>query len=267
MTPWRLLLTPELDGPTNMAMDEAMLLLADQGLIAPTLRIYSWAPACVSLGYFQNTSQTVDVDLCAQLGLGLVRRLTGGGALYHDDEVTYSLAWPGQTKQIPSNIEGSYQTILQAIGQGLNNGLGAVLDSSHGAGSYGDEAFCLARSSCYDLTLSGKKVVGSAQRRMKNGFLQHGSILLGRKPGRLLELFGRTSSSLNLETIQARTIGLREALGHEISFDQASSSVVGGFESVLGVTLEKSDLLAHERGLVQRLIKEKYGLDSWNRRS
>jgi len=261
MKTWHIILTGSHDGPTNMAIDEALLLLADKGIIPPTLRFFGWTPATLSLGYFQKAEQVVNLPECQKRGVGVVRRMTGGGALLHDQEVTYSFIWPHGEEAIPANIRGSYYEILTAFKRGLAESLGVETQLARDAKTQGREAFCLTRETCYDLLVEGKKLVGSAQRRLEGAALQHGSVLLDLDTEKLAACF--KPGGVNAEEIEQKVTTLARVLKTKPSFDGTVAELVKGWESHFNVKLQERKLANHERGLVERLRQEKYTRLDW----
>ena len=258
---WRLLVTEPTDGATNMAIDEALWLERRAGGVPPTVRFYGWAPPTVSLGYGQTLDDQVDVAACHRLGVGLVRRLTGGSAIYHDGpekELTYSVV--ASAEDIGGGARDllySYQWIGRALAAGLR-ALGAPVEMMGAA--RGDEptpAFCFARTGSCEIEVGGKKLVGSAQRRYGRSFVQHGSILLGVDAARLAAIFPRTADPL------ATLTTLEDALGHRAKFDDVATALAAAFESEHGIRLRPDGLRANETAGVERLVAGKYGTDAW----
>jgi lipoate-protein ligase A len=258
---WRLLVTEPTDGATNMAIDEALWLERRASGAPPTVRFYAWAPPTVSLGYGQPLDDHVDVAACRRLGVGIVRRLTGGSAIYHDGpdgELTYSVV--AAAEDIGGGARDllySYEWIGRALAAGLR-ALGAPVEMMGAA--RGDEptpAFCFARTGSCEIELGGKKLVGSAQRRYGRTFVQHGSILLGVDAGRLAAIFPTTAEPLaTLTTLEA-------ALGHRPKFDDVATALAAAFETEHGIRLRPDGLSAHETASVERLVGEKYATDAW----
>lgn len=177
--PFRLLIDPPQDGATNMALDETLLEHMDGARVSPTLRLYRWNPPTISLGYFQHFRECQELPPPAG-ELPVVRRLTGGGAILHDLELTYSLAVPVRHELLEQGATSLYRTMHDVIRRALHE-LGVS------AGRRGDcpedsfrrgPFFCFSRLHCEDLVLVRGKLVGSAQRRTRSGVLQHGSIIL-----------------------------------------------------------------------------------------
>ena len=172
---WRLLVTEPTDGATNMAVDEALWRGRQAGTSPPTLRFFAWAPPTVSLGYGQPLAGDVDVEACRALGVGLVRRPTGGSAIYHDGperELTYSVAATAEDLGVTPDLLETYRWIGGALCRGLV-ALGAPVAMVPVAAADGPTpAFCFARTASYELEIAGRKVVGSAQRRQGTSFLR-----------------------------------------------------------------------------------------------
>ena len=168
-------------GAENMAVDEAVLLAVNEGTAPTTLRFYRWSEPTISLGYFQTFGAFQDQDEDIRR-LPLVRRQTGGGAILHDDEITYSLVVPLQDKVPSTEITDLYQLVHDAFIAVLGE-RGVSVDYRGGQASGNSQRgpfFCFARAHRLDLILKGEKLLGSAQRRMKHAVLQHGSLILGR---------------------------------------------------------------------------------------
>ena len=265
MTAWRLLVTEPCDGATNMAIDEAVLLARIQGLAPSTVRFFSWSPPTVSLGYSQPLDDRINLAACRELGVGLVRRPTGGSAIYHDTadrEVTYSVV------ALASDFEGAGDLLetYRWIGEGLTAGLRKLGAAAEMVPIVKPEdpsappAFCFARTGSYEIEVAGKKLVGSAQRRQTGAFLQHGSILLEADQARLRQLFPREGDPL------AGMTTLEDALGRRPAFDEVVQTLTLGFRETHGLELSSGGLGEAEETLMQRLIREKYGTDAWTAR-
>ncbi len=258
---WRLLVTEPVDGATNMAIDEAIWLGRRGGASPPTVRLFAWVPPTVSLGYGQPLDRHIDVAACRRLGVGIVRRLTGGSAIYHDGpdrELTYSVVAAAE------DIGGGARDLLysyQWIGTALASGLRALGAPVEMVGvARGDEptpAFCFARTGSCEIEIGGRKLVGSAQRRYGGTFMQHGSILLGVDPERLAAIFPTTDDPLaSLTTLEA-------ALGHRPKFDDTAAALAAAFEREHGLELRPDGLAKDETAAVERLVREKYATDAW----
>ncbi len=258
---WRLLVTEPADGATNMAIDEALWLGRRAGSSPPTVRFFAWAPPTVSLGYGQPLDGQVDVAACRRLGVGVVRRPTGGSAIYHDGperELTYSVV--AAAEDIGGGARDllySYQWIGRALAAGLRV-LGAPVEMI-GVARHDDAmpAFCFARTGSCEIELGGKKVVGSAQRRYGSAFLQHGAVLLGIDVPRVHQLFPTTTDPL------ATLTTLAAALGHQPKFDDVAAALAAAFEREHGLDLRPDGLTGEEAVTVERLARDKYASDAW----
>jgi lipoyl(octanoyl) transferase len=258
---WRLLVTEPLDGATNMALDEALLRARVQGASGPTVRFYGWHPATVSLGYAQALDDAVDRAGCVALGIGLVRRPTGGSAILHEPperEVTYSVV--AREGDFPG--AGDVLETYRVIGQGLVAGLGrlgvaAELAPLVRGRSDRTPAFCFGRAGAYEIAVGGRKLVGSAQRRQRGCFLQHGSVLLGADPGRIRAVFPRAADPM------AGLTTLAETLGAAPNFDTVVAALAAGLGDALGVRLAPAGLAPEESVLSDALVAGKYGTDAW----
>jgi len=260
---WRLLVTEPLDGATNMAVDEALLRarIADSG--PPTVRFYGWRPATVSLGYAQPLDEAVDRRRCDTLGIGLTRRPTGGSAILHeppDGEVTYSVVAREGDFAGADDVLETYRILGNGLAEGLGRlGVNAELAplSRGRRAETASAAFCFRRAGAYELTVDGRKLVGSAQRRQRRGFLQHGSVLLAADPARLRAVFPREPDPASTLTT------LAEILGRPLAFDAVTTALGAGLAGALGVRLVPHGLSEDERAAVDALVRGKYGTDTW----
>src|SRR5436190_5627975 len=257
---WRLLVTEPADGATNMAIDEALWRGRRAGTSPPTLRFFAWAPPTVSLGYGQRLDDHVAVAACAELGVGLVRRPTGGSAIYHDGperELTYSVAATNDDLGVGVDLLASYRWIARALARGLTS-LGAAVAIVERRREYGPvPTFCFARTGTYELEVDGKKIVGSAQRRHCKSFLQHGSILLGIDAARVAAIFPAVPDPL------ASVATLEQALRRRPDWDECVAAITTAFESEHGIAFHQGGLTGSEATEVGALVREKYATDAW----
>lgn len=261
MTGWRLMFTEPLDGASNMALDEAMLLARIRGLALPTLRFFSWNPPTVSLGYGQHLDARINVEACRRLGVGLVRRPTGGSAIYHDTlerEVTYSVVARARDFEGSGDLLETYRWIGAGLTAGLRRlGIPAEMVPVRRSDPLAPPAFCFARTGSYEIEVGGKKLVGSAQRRQAGAFLQHGSILLSADVARLRLLFPGEGDPL------AGMTTLEDILGRRPTFDEVVQALAAGFRETHGLDLTAAGLTRGEEALMSRLMREKYATESW----
>lgn len=228
---WRFLDTGAQAGDYNMALDAA---IAQSGAIAePTLRVFNWQPNCISLGYHQNAEE-VDQQKCRQAGIDIARRPTGGRAILHAQELTYSVIIPATHawfEILPLDI---YRRLSEAIAAGLRH-LGANVNFAPGEKLQVDgrplRLACFASAARNELLADGKKIVGSAQRRFRQGILQHGSILLDTAHEQLPEFLtgAETARAIERRRLQEHTATLRQVCGQPVAFAAAASALRRGF--------------------------------------
>lgn len=176
----RLLIDPPLDGPTNMARDEALLQRVDRGEVPATMRLYQWEPATLSLGYFQAYAEVAEQPAAIQ-AMPVVRRTTGGGAIIHANELTYSLTLPNDHPLLAGGPVRLYEIVHDAAIDMLSS-LGVAARRAGGDGQPNAQRgpfLCFQRRHCVDVVIGSHKVLGSAQRRTSGAVLQHGSLQLG----------------------------------------------------------------------------------------
>lgn len=190
MERWRLIFDGPSDGVTNMAVDEAVLRAAETGLFPPTLRFYEWSSPTVSTGYLQS------VEPFKNLTIPVVRRVTGGRAVLHDIELTYSVVTGAQSRLFSEGIHGAYSAISRCIVKTLKAvGVNASLSRPSRGVKMNRKDFCFSAAGRHEIVVGGKKIVGSSQRRLKRAFLQHGSILFNVDCKMLDKVFGPSSAS------------------------------------------------------------------------
>jgi lipoate-protein ligase A len=253
-------------GARNMAADEAILAAVAAGNSPPTLRLYAWTPACLSLGYGQRAREA-DAGRLAERGWSLVRRPTGGLAILHTDELTYSLALPLNDSLASGGIVESYQRISTALLAALET-LGAQprAEPKDRDAAPNPSPVCFETPSHYEITVSGRKLVGSAQARKGGGLLQHGTLPLTGDLARICDALAYPDEAARgaaKREVRARAITLAEALGREIDWQTAADAVARGFADALGVIFTRGELSPDERGAAERLAAEVYGNDAW----
>jgi lipoate-protein ligase A len=266
---WRLILDGANDGFTNMAIDEAILEACIAGEVPPTVRFYRWRPPCLSIGYFQRAGREVDQAGCRALGVDWVRRPTGGRAILHDRELTYSVVAREDDPVVGGSVLESYRKISMALVAGLRRlGLPAEMSPPRSHPQAVHTAACFDASSDYEVTLYGRKVIGSAQVRRGGALLQHGAILLevdlDRQVGVLFPPPGMSREELAAQ-LRSRLIALSEALGRPLSPEELASALRSGIEEAWGVELREGELTPGERLRVAAL-REKYRSPAWNER-
>lgn len=280
---WRLIITPSARGAWNMAVDEAILEAIGKELVPPTLRLYSWQPPCLSLGYAQPIS---DVNLPALLyhGWDLVRRPTGGRAILHTDELTYAVIGPLHEPRLQGSVLESYQRLSQALLKALTllqipaqakplsspsvsvpTGSATLATSA----SNPPNPVCFETPSNYEILAKGKKVIGSAQARRKEGVLQHGSFPLYGDLTRILQVLAfpdeKSRQEAKARLLQHATTA-EEVLGEPLSWQAAANAFIQAFEQTLDLRFVKADLSGFEIARAEELYHEKYTSLSWNHR-
>lgn len=234
-----------------------------RGLVPPTLRFYGWRPPALSLGYAQKAEREVDLDACGRAGVDVVRRPTGGRAVLHDREVTYSVVI--STQLLPGSVVETYRHLSAGLVEGLRLlGLPAQVKADPPRPGLRSAA-CFDAPSWYELVVDGRKVVGSAQVRRGGVILQHGSIPLEFSPARLVALLRLPPGwQERLEEDLARhAAGLCE-WGRAFSFAEVVAAMAEGFRRALEVDLEEGILTEGEVREAERLRACKYATWEWN---
>ena len=254
---WRLLVDGPRDGPTNMAVDEALARGCAEGWAPPTLRLYRWSVPTVSLGYNQAAHGAVDLAACGRRGVGVVRRVTGGRALLHQHELTYSLALP--TPAGHRGVLTDYRWISRCLLLAVQR-LGVPATISRGQTPQEAGGLCFLSTSRYELTVGGRKLIGSAQRRFTSALLQHGSLLIELEHAAWSALFPQGRD------LEARATALRLLLGRSPGWEELVEALRAGFEAGAAVSLEPGGLTAKEESVVQELVVKRYGTTEWTLR-
>lgn len=249
---WRLLITENNSASTNMAMDRAELVAISKGKAPPTVRFFTWKPPAISIGYFQSLEEEVDLDVCKKFGIDYVRRITGGGAVFHDKELTYSIVIPEDHFQIPKNILESYGRVCGAIIKGLKQ-LG--INSSY--------------VPINDIVTDGKKISGNAQTRKAKTVLQHGTILMDVDVEKMFSLLKVPNEKIRdklISDVKQRVTSVKYILGEEISFKKVAEAMRIGFEEEFNVELNEGSLTEEEREHTNKFEKEHFSTREWNHR-
>jgi lipoate-protein ligase A len=269
MKPWRLIITPAARGAWNMAVDEAVLEHIGKGKSPPTLRLYAWDPACLSLGHAQPIADVDRASLGAR-GWEVVRRATGGRAILHTDELTYSVTGSAEDPVLTGGVLESYNRLAQALLLAVKNlGLSVEMKEGKANAHTTPNPVCFEVPSTYEITVDGKKLIGSAQARKKEGVLQHGSLPLTGDLTRICQALVFESESARANAAQrllTRATTVESALGGAVTWDEAAEAFIRAFESQLGLCLERGDLSESESRRAEELVREKYGHPSWTER-
>lgn len=269
---WRLLRHLAARGAYNMAVDAAILENVVEGKSPPTLRFYDWDPACLSLGFAQNFAD-VDEDLRAARGWDVVRRPTGGRAILHTDELTYSVIGPSNEPRLVGGVLESYKRLSEGLMHSLKLlGLPVEQHPMHQANGFGDldNPVCFEVPSDYEITLHGKKIIGSAQARRKGGVLQHGSLPLFGDIARITEILRYPSEDRRrdaAERVRARAATVEEGLGRRVTFAEAQDAFIRGFGEALNIDFFEGELTDEEQIASNRWHGERFGATAWTQRA
>jgi lipoate-protein ligase A len=253
-----------------MAVDEAILEATGHGEAPPTLRLYSWEPPCLSLGYAQPNSD-VDRQLLSSFGWDLVRRPTGGKAILHTDELTYAVIGPHAEPRLAGGVIESYQRLSVALLSALGL-LGIPAESlEYPASSQGanHNPVCFEIPSHYEITYQSKKIIGSAQARRQEGIIQHGSLPLAGDLTRITQVLvypDHANRQLAAERLLTRAVTVESALGHQIEWETAAQAFATAFQKVLNLALDDEGLTPSETERAAELVKEKYHHPGWTDR-
>lgn len=275
MMQMRLLTTGHRSAAENMAIDEAVLTEIAAGRSLPTLRFYGWKPAAISIGYFQSLAEEIDLDACKAQGVAYVRRITGGGAVLHEHEITYSIHLPeptlisaeavkstpggaGMPAFVPPGILESYGKICGGVVRGCELlGIKTQFVALNDIVTQGTPVHA-----------GGRKISGNAQTRREGVILQHGTVLLHVDVEKMFSLLKVPSEKMKgklIQDIKQRVTSLSDVAGREISFDEARVALHGGFAAEFsGVEFVPGELTQNEKTLAEKFKKEKYESDIWN---
>ena len=230
-----------------MALDESISEFVSKGFSKNTLRFYNWNPPCVSIGYFQEIESEVDLDYAKKKGIDVIRRLTGGGAVYHKSEITYSLI---VSKDIlSSDIKKSYEKICSSLVKGLKNiGLNAKFKSIN------------------DIIVNGKKISGSAQTRLDNVIIQHGTLILENNIDEMFNVLKVPNEKIKdkmISNVKDRVTSLNSELGFNLGLDSVQKHLVKGFKEVFNVDFIKGKITNKELNKAKKLKHNKYSTNDW----
>ncbi len=252
MERWRLIDDGAGDGPHNMAVDEALLLSSEKGMSPPTLRLYGWTSPTISIGYLQDSAAY------ATNGLPVVRRITGGRAVLHGSEVTYSIVSDYRHPLFSGGVRATYLVISNAIAMALAGlSVRAEIVTKRRADSRDSRTAggaCFSVPSRYEIVVDDRKLVGSAQKRLRNSFLQHGSIPFEIDEEMVNDLFGEDTSA---------SMAWMASVG-AVDIDKFKSLLLKSLEEAFAITFYRGTLTDWEEELMREILKEKYGSEEWN---
>jgi lipoate-protein ligase A len=251
----RVLKTDHQSAAFNMALDEVLIERIAEGLALPSLRFYGWSPRAVSIGYFQSLESEVDLEQCKKQGVDFIRRQTGGGAVFHDEEVTYSFHVPQSAKLVSDKISVSYKEICEALIKGL-----AEMNI--------EAVFAGLNDIVVATEIGHQKISGNAQTRKKGVVLQHGTILKAVDVDRMFSLLKVPDEKLKgklISQIKQRVTSIEKFLEREVSFESIVDNLMAGFESHFSqCEFFEDELTEEEKALTEKLMSEKYQSNDWN---
>lgn len=250
-----------------MAVDETILESVGLNLSPPCLRLYAWEPACLSIGYAQSCDD-IDHQLLAELGWDWVRRLTGGRAILHTDELTYSVIAPLTEPRVAGSVLESYQRLSEALLTALRilNIAAQAQPLRISNPKQGKEPVCFEVPSNYEIVVAGKKLIGSAQARRKEGLLQHGTLPLWgdlTRITRTLNYPGEVERREATERLLSHATTVETVLGRRIEWQSAAKAFTEAFQSTLNIAFISTKLSDAELYRANQLVKEKYSHPSW----
>ena len=256
MNNWRLLRLETHDAYTNMAIDEAILTARTRNLAPNTIRFYRWNPSAVSIGKFQSIENEVQLDKCKKYGVDVVRRITGGGAVYHDTEgeITYSVV--ANKKDLKAeNINAVYAKFYGGIAEALRI-LGVNTDFNEGNAK-----------TCPNLTVNSKKISGSAQSHKKGVVLQHGTLLVDVDLEEMFIFLRVPWAKTCMEVVNVakhKITSIHKEIERAVSIKEVEQALIQGFRRALKIELVNGELTVYECELAEKLCKEKYSTNDWN---
>jgi len=256
MAVWRLLKPETYNAFMNMAIDEAIMKARIETHVQNTLRFYCWKPSAVSIGRFQNIEKEVELDNCREYGVDVVRRITGGGTVYHDaeDEITYSVVANKKDLEAP-DITAVYAKIYAGLAEAVKI-LGLRADFNKGN-----------VKTCPNLMVNGKKISGSAQSHKKGVVLQHGTLLVDVNLKKMFTFLRVPWARTCMEVVgvaERKITSIKKEVGRHVSVEEVKEALVKGFQKALNMKLMRGELTLYEKELSEKLCKEKYVTDDWN---
>ena len=246
--PFRLLSTGFRDCYYNMGLDEALLESVSAGAL-PVLRFYGWHPPAVSVGYFQGLTEEVDLEAAERLNFNVVRRISGGGAVLHRSELTYSIIMAIDHPLAGKDLGESYRILCGGLIRGFAFlGMEAVF------------------SGINDILAGGKKISGNAQTRRMGCLLQHGTVLLDNDVDTMFEVLKVPEEKIRgklIGEVKERVTSIRSVLGRNLSFEEAEAAFVRGFAEALDLACEKTEVSPVEDNRARELAETKFSAREW----
>lgn len=250
----------------NMALDEALLNWHSAGKIPPTLRFYGWSKPSLSVGHFQNAERAIDFSNVKKHGCEFVRRLTGGSAVLHDDELTYSIVVSEKRDYIPTSITAAYHVLSKGILEGYKL-LGIEADYATPERKTERTDVCFEKPAFYEMVVDGKKISGNAQTRKQGVLLQHGSIPMSINKEMLFDLFRFPTEKIReskRNKFSEKAITINEITKKRHTYNDLREAFQKGFQSELNVDFTPLQLSQSQWAEVHDLARTKYTQEEWN---
>ena len=254
---WRLLKPEVFDAFTNMAIDEAIMKARIENRIPNTLRFYTWKPSAVSIGRFQKLEEQIHIESCKKYGVDIVRRISGGGTVYHDQhgEITYSI-----TAKL-SDIDCADLDMLCAYKK-ICNGLNEAVKILGAKAEYRPPD----PKRCPNLVISGKKISGNAQTSKKGILLQHGTFLLDIDHEKMFTFlkvpWAKTLTDV-IEVSKRKLTSAKQEIGSDFSTKEVCSALIKGFTKTLNAKFVEEKLTKYEQKLAKKIRKERFVTEDW----
>jgi len=256
---WRLLEMPEGDAPTVMAVDEAILDALGDDNPLPTLRFYGWNPPAFSIGRNQDPARIIDLERCRVEGVPVVRRITGGGVIYHADEITYSLTCSPDHLPDPRGVKESYRLLTSFLCETYRTlGFSPLYASDPPGGGVTRHDICFAGHEPFDILIDGRKLGGNAQRRVRGKIFQHGSIPLENRAGVGASFLRHPPPFLEESATSLRQMGVTHPRGELVEI------LADSFRRTMGVELLPGTLTRNEHRRALELAETRYRCQEWN---
>ncbi|AMA63793.1 lipoate--protein ligase family protein [Kurthia gibsonii] len=270
---WYFINSGPCDPAYNMALDEALLHWHAEEKLPPMIRFYEWNPATLSVGYFQKAKRDIDFDQLEKLNLGFVRRPTGGRAVLHEHELTYSIIVSENYPNMPKTVTEAYRVLSEGLLKGFQNlGLDAYFsipetNEQKEALAKPKSAVCFDAPSWYELVVEGKKVAGSAQTRQEGVILQHGAILIDLDAEKLLSVFKFKSDEARermRHKLPEKAVSINSLANRTVTVQECIEAFYNGFQEALDIELVPYELTAEQQQFVEQLAETKYRSTEWN---
>ncbi len=258
---WRFLDTGKGSAIFNMACDEVLLDSVENGESPPVLRLYQWEPAAISIGFAETPETLLDLGKCREEGVDVVRRLSGGRSVFHDRELTYSLIAPVDDPHFGGTLANSHEAVAEVICRGLQAlGVDAVvqrpvkrIDSAHSVAKP-----CFMSISRSEISVGDRKLVGSAQRRYKQAFLQHGSILTAPGSDRIADYLKDVGDREGLRRCyQEQSIDIESETGAPVEMSRLKKALFEAFTACCAFDTGYSGLDKSEKKRVDDTMRNK----------